>query len=139
MHRRILLVLAASMFLFATAAMAGSYNYITPEQVKMHSEHKTPMHILDIQVEDEFAQHHLKGAMKSCAYPVKTEEEKAKIDTFVADLKKDNAPVVIVCPRGKGGAERTYEHLKEKGIAEDRLLILEGGQEAWPFGEMLDK
>lgn len=139
MHRRILLLLVASLLLLAVPAFAGSYNYISPEQVKTNMEHKAPMHIFDIQVEDEYAQHHLPGAMKSCAYPVKSDADKAKVDAFVSDLQKDSAPVVIICPRGKGGAERAYMHLKEKGVAEDRLFILEGGQGGWPYENMLEK
>lgn len=140
MHRQILsiaLALAACMLLFTGSAFAGSYNYITPEQVKANLKHKTPMHVLDIQVADAYAKHHLPGAMQSCAYPVKSAEDKAKLDGFIGEISKDAAPVVIVCPRGKGGAERTYEHLKEKGIAESRLLILEGGQDGWPYPESL--
>ena len=139
MYRKILLLVAACVLVLAGNAFAGSYNYISPEQMKTKLEQKTPMHIMDIQVEDGYAKHHLPGAMKSCAYPVKSAEDKAKLDAFMADITKDEAPVVIICPRGKGGAERTYEHLKEKGISESRLLILEGGQEGWPYPESLDK
>ena len=38
---------------------------------------------------------------------------------------------MIVCPRGAGGAKRTYDHLLQQGIAAERLLILEKGQEGW--------
>ncbi|NIP26153.1 MAG: rhodanese-like domain-containing protein, partial [Phycisphaerae bacterium] len=41
--------------------------------------------------------------------------------------------VVIVCPRGGGGAKRTYDYFKAKGVAEARLTILAGGQKDWPY------
>lgn len=137
MHRKILFFAAFLLLLVAGAAQAGSYQYMSPEQVNAKLESKAPMHLVDIQVEDEFASHHIDGAMKTCAYPVKSADDKGKIDAVVADLQKDAAPVVIVCPRGKGGAERAYKHLMEKGIAEDRLFILEDGQAGWPYKDKL--
>jgi hypothetical protein len=46
--------------------------------------------------------------------------------------------VVIVCPRGAGGARRTYNYLRDKGIAAERLLILEKGQEGWTCGALTE-
>jgi rhodanese-related sulfurtransferase len=125
--------------LAATAAQAKDFNFISPGALKMKMDKGEPMHLMDIQVEDEYAAHHLRGAVKTCAYPVKSAEEKAKLDQFIATAKKDDLPVVVICPRGGGGAERAYRHLKESGIAEDRLLILEKGQQGWPYKDMLEK
>jgi len=36
-------------------------------------------------------------------------------------------------PGGGGGAKRTVDCYKSKGVAEDRLLILEKGMDAWPY------
>ena len=47
--------------------------------------------------------------------------------------------MVIVCPRGAGGAERTYDYLKSQGVAEKRMMILEGGQQDWPYKALLAK
>jgi len=38
-------------------------------------------------------------------------------------------------PRGAGGAKRSYDYLKEKGIAEEGLLILEKGMAGWSYPE----
>jgi len=124
--------------LFSSAAMALDYKYISAEDVKSKLENKEPMHLVDIQVEQEFAKHHIPGAMATYSYPVKSEEEKGKLDAIIEKLQADNSPVVVICPRGEGGAKRCYEHLKEKGVAEDRLLILEKGQEGWPYKDLVE-
>ena len=135
------LALVVSLLVLATAVAQaeGKFNYIAPADVKAKMAAGAPLHLMDIQVEEEFAAHHLKGAYKTTAYPVKSAEEKAKLDGFVALAKKDAAPVVIICPRGAGGAERAYDYLKAQGIAESRLLILEKGQAGWPYPELLEK
>lgn len=130
----LVLVLAA-----CAPAMASDYNYISPEQTKSRMMRGETMHILDIQVADEFAAGHLPGALKSCAYPVKTDEDRAKLAAHLDTLKADAAPIVIVCPRGAGGAKRTYDYLKDQGFDESRLLILEDGQQGWPYSDMLEK
>lgn len=122
-----------------TAQASEDFRYIAPAEVKAMLEKGEPVHILDIQVADEFAKGHLPGAMETCAYPVKSEEDKAKLDARLDDLRGDDAPIVIVCPRGKGGAKRTRDHLLEKGFSAERLLILEGGQKGWPYGGMIEK
>jgi hypothetical protein len=38
-----------------------------------------------------------------------------------------------------GGAKRCYDHLAAKGIAKDRLLILEKGQAEWSYEEYTKK
>lgn len=123
----------------AVQAFAGGYNYVSPEKVKDWLTSDTPVSIVDIQVEDEFNAHHLTGSMATYSYPVKSDADKAKIDGSVAELKTHTHPVVIVCPRGKGGAKRCYDYLKDKGIEEDRLLILEKGMDGWPYKELVEK
>ena len=115
------------------------YNTLSPEELKNRIQAGTSQCILDIQVQEEFSEHHIQGAVPTYAYPVKTDEEKARLDAEVARLNGNTDPVIIVCPRGGGGARRTYEYLLEKGIAADRLFILEKGQAGWPYGDLLEK
>ena len=115
------------------------YNTISPEDLRTKIQSSTQQCILDIQVEEEFAQHHIPGAVPTHAYPVKSEADKDRIETQMARLKADEEPIIIVCPRGGGGARRTYDYLLEKGIEEDRLFILEKGQGGWPYEELLEK
>ncbi|WP_099191798.1 rhodanese-like domain-containing protein [Tepidibacter mesophilus] len=115
-----------------------TYQYYTAEQVKEAIENGEDITLVDIQVEEEWNAHHIKGAISTKAYPVKTDEERAKVDTVIPKLEGDN-PIIVVCPGGKGGAQRTIDHLIEKGIKPERLFILENGQGGWPYDELLEK
>ncbi|AUM95639.1 TPA: rhodanese-like domain-containing protein [Clostridium botulinum] len=118
---------------------AKKFNYIKADELKSKIEKKEKIIILDIQVKDEFDKHHIKGAIETNAYPVKTDEDKAKLDKVMDKLTSSEDPIAIICPKGKGGAEKTYNYLKEKGIKEDRLLILEKGQAGWTHEDLLEK
>lgn len=115
------------------------FKYYTAEQTKKAIEEKKDIILLDIQVEKDFKEHHIKGVIPTYAYPVKTDEEKAKLEKVLPTLQKSNNPIIIVCPGGAGGAERTYAYLSEKGISKDRLFILQNGQKGWPYPELLEK
>lgn len=128
-----LLVLAVAALLASTPALAGSYQYIKAADLKQKIETDQRSLLVDIQVEDEYTEHHIPGAVATYAYPVKSDADKAKLREILAQAKNSDEPVIIVCPRGGGGAKRTYDHLKEQGVAESRLLILEGGQSEWPY------
>ena len=130
-----LLLLAAAPLM----AKDATYNYISPEELKTRIHSGASQCILDIQVPEEFNEHHIKGAVPTYAYPAKTGEEKARIDKEAARLAQDEDPIIIVCPRGAGGAKRTYDYLLEKGFDADRLYILEHGQGGWPYEDLLDK
>lgn len=116
-----------------------SYQYYTADETKSKIEAKEDMYILDIQVEDEFNAHHIEGAVATYAYPVKTDEDRAKLDTVLTDLEAGTEPILVVCPGGAGGATRTIDYLTEKGIDADRLFILENGQSKWPHDDLLAK
>lgn len=117
----------------------SEFKYYSAEKLKNAIEKKENIIILDIQVEDDFNKHHIKGALPTYAYPVKTDEEKSKLDSSLDKLNSSKDPIIIVCPGGAGGAERTYGYLKEKNIDENRLFILENGQKNWPYDELLEK
>jgi len=117
----------------------GDFTYYSADQLKNSIEADSAMLLVDIQVQEEFDAHHITGALATYAYPVKTDDDKAKLDTVLESIESSNSKVVIVCPRGGGGAERTYNYLLEKGVNKDRLFILEDGQEGWPFDELLEQ
>jgi rhodanese-related sulfurtransferase len=131
--------LTAGWSVSAVAAEKGSYNYLTAEALKGKIESKEALTLLDIQVEQAFGEHHIPGAVPTYAYPVKSDDEKGRLDALLPQLQANGNPVVIVCPRGEGGAKRSYDHLLGKGIAPERLLILEKGQEGWPYPELTEK
>lgn len=117
----------------------ASYQYYTADETKAKIEAKEDMYILDIQVEDEYNAHHIEGAVPTYAYPVKTDEDRAKLDVVIPELEAGTEPILVVCPGGAGGATRTIDYLTEKGIAADRMFILEKGQGEWPYDELLAK
>ncbi len=116
-----------------------AYNYYTADHLKAALEADDTFELLDIQVEEEFDAHHITGAVETNAFPVKSDEDKAKLDITLEALKANSTDIVIVCPRGGGGAQRTYQHLEAQGIASNRLYILEGGQAEWPYSEFMNQ
>ncbi|HQL00242.1 MAG TPA: rhodanese-like domain-containing protein [Smithellaceae bacterium] len=122
--------------LVLSAAQALAQNYVKPDQFKQWIETSKPLQIVDIQPAADFAKQHFKNSIQTNAFPAKSAEEKQKIDAVLPGLQSSKDNIVIVCPRGGGGAKNTYEHLKAKGIPESRLFILEKGIQGWPFLEM---
>jgi len=107
------------------------YQYYSQDQLKTTIENGSSVVILDVQVEEDFDAHHIDGAIATYAFPVKSDEDKAKIDAQFHLVEESDSDIVIVCPKGRVGAERTYIYLLEKGIAAERMFILEGGQDDW--------
>jgi rhodanese-related sulfurtransferase len=132
--RRLCAVLLTALLTLSSALSAAAqpgYSYISAQALEARLTAGEPTNLIDIQVEEEFARHHIKGAMPTHAYPVKSADEIQKLDAVVATLQSNTDPVVIICPRGGGGATRSYDHLLARGIAAERLLILEKGQAGW--------
>lgn len=128
-----------ALFLVVAAApvAASEYNYISPEKTRAWIEEKKNVNIVDIQVEEAFKTAHLPGSIATYSYPVKTDAQRAKIDDAVRMSKENGFPVVVVCPRGKGGAKRCYDYMKSKGVTVAQLLILEKGIDGWPYPELV--
>ncbi|HBA73351.1 MAG TPA: hypothetical protein DER40_08250 [Geobacter sp.] len=120
-----------------TAGSAFAAQYIKVEEFKTALEQKKEMHIVDIQEADDFEEHHFANSLETNAYPVKSVTEKKRIDRIIPAIISSASPVIIICPRGKGGAMNTFEHLKSQGIDEGRLYILEGGMADWPYRDIL--
>ena len=123
----------------ANSAFAQPYSYVTPADLKQQIESgKAPM-ILDIQVEGDYAKNHLPGAVPTYAYPAKSDAERAKLKPALDKILASKDEVVIVCPGGKSGAENTWAYLKQNGVAESRMKILENGQKGWPYSNLVQK
>lgn len=115
------------------------YQYKTKKEVKTAIEDKDSLILLDIQVKKEYDKHHIKGTIPTYAYPVKSNTDKKKLDNTLPTLKENNDPILVICPGGAGGATRTIDYLKKKGISKDRLYILENGQSGWTYDDLLAK
>ncbi len=135
--KKVLILMFAGLLLLAPLAWSGNYQYMSATEVQEKLAVQAPMSLVDIQVEDEFSRHHISGALATYAYPVKSEQDRQKLAPLLSALQNGQQPVVIICPRGKGGAKRTYDFLQSGGIAAERLFILEKGQAGWPYPELL--
>lgn len=132
MTRKMLCILTG-IILLAGVVWAGAFNYITAADLKRRIEQGPPMILVDIQPADQYAKGHLPGSIETNAFPAKTDEEKARLDQALPRINASTDDVVILCPRGKLGAENTFNYYKSKGVAEKRLLILENGMAGWPY------
>jgi len=114
-------------------ASAGDYNFIAAQDLHKRITAESSMIIIDILPAEQYAKGHIKGAIETNAYPVKTEAEKARLAEHLPKIMESTDDVVIICPRGSGGAKRTFDFYKDNGVEEKRLLILEKGMNAWPY------
>lgn len=116
----------------------AQYNYIGAEETaKLIRETPAKVVLIDIQEKDDFEEEHLKGAIATYAYPVKTDAERDRLKVLVPNIKPDQK-VVVICPRGGGGADRAYDFLLSQGIKKDMLFTLTDGQYGWPREEISD-
>ncbi|MBA3010005.1 MAG: rhodanese-like domain-containing protein [Desulfobacula sp.] len=136
MKKRVLSILitwAAIALCASWAVAADTYNYIKAKDLNVRLSAGSPMIIVDICPVEQFTKGHVKGSIETNAYPVKTEEEKAKLAAILPKLKASADDIIVVCPKGGGGATKTVDYYKAGGIDEKRLLILEKGMGEWPY------
>ncbi len=139
MKKILLIICAAIMTLAQSANGSTNYRYVSAEQLKGWLEAAKPMLIVDIQVKKEFAASHIKGSLETNAYPVKSDADRQLLDpALTLNQSHDYAAVVVVCPRGKGGAKRAYDYLRKQGVADAKLFILTGGMGKWPYPEWVE-
>ncbi len=135
--KKLALIALSFICLLNIAAIFEKFNYLEPDQFKQWLETDKPMIIVDIQDKAAFAAHHFPGSIETNAYPVKTDAEKKQIDLAVAAYKTSGNEMVVICPRGGGGAKRCYSYLKSQGVPADKLTILKGGVDKWSHRSML--
>lgn len=137
---RFRLSLLVSFFIISLVNVAFATNLLEPEEFKKWLQTGRKVIIVDIQPPEDFAKAHFKGSIETNAFPANTDELKRRLDKALPAIQSNpQDPVVIICPRGKSGAQNSYEYLKSKGIPEKRLFILKGGIAGWPYPELLQK
>ncbi|MBP9493163.1 MAG: rhodanese-like domain-containing protein [Sulfurospirillum sp.] len=134
----------ASLIAFVLVSCGGKvkenpkYNYISAEETaELMRKDASKLVLVDIQEKPDFEEEHLKGALATYAYPVKTEDEKARLAALLPSISP-NQKVIIICPRGGGGADRAYDFYLEKGVKKEQLFTLKGGQYEWPRDKIKD-
>lgn len=120
----------------AGPAAGGEYRYVKQQEFRGWLQSGKKMFIVDIQEPAAFAAQHFGGSIGTGAFPAKSDEERRKLDGAVKQAASTSVDIVIVCPRGGGGAKNSYDYLKERGIEEKRLYILEKGMQGWPYPEL---
>ncbi len=131
------LILGLSLLTAQAAAAGVDYNSISSDEFIKILQEKKPVHVVDIQKKNNYLQKHFADSVGTNAYPVKTDQEKSRINAVLAPLQANTDPVVIVGPRGTRAAQKAYAYLMEQGIAPQRLAILDKGMRDWPAPEML--
>jgi rhodanese-related sulfurtransferase len=139
MKRKMMMVCLALVALFLVPHIALASNYVKPDVFKQWLTDNRPLVIVDIQTAEDFGNHHFKGSIETNAFPAKSDEAKKLLDKTLPKIQTSKGDVVIICPMGKGGARNTYDYLKSKGVPENRLFILEGGIDGWPYPDLFVK
>lgn len=129
-------MLVLVLFMASTGMCRKSgYNYITVQEVKARldaGDHENgTMVITTAQTEKEYSTGYIQAAVPTYARPLKTDEDFAKLIPLLNKVKDTDEDIVFICPRGRSGAERPYDYFKEHGVAESRMMVMEGGQEAF--------
>ena len=139
--KKLLLVLTVIGLVFVGCGKVeqkAQYNYIDANKTaELMREDISKLVLVDIQERDDYAEEHLKGAIETYAYPVKTDEERARLTALIPNIK-DNQKVIVICPKGGGGADRAYDFFLENGIKKENLFTLIDGQYGWPRDEISD-
>jgi rhodanese-related sulfurtransferase len=132
-----LLVSATVMFGGVFDVFKG-YNYISAkETAELIRTNPQSIVLVDIQEKPGFAKEHLIGAIETNAYPVKKQDELDRLAALLPQIKPDQK-VIIICPRGGGGADRAYDFYLKSGINKDNIFTLKNGQEGWPREQISD-
>ena len=139
MERKIMMLCLALVAPLLVPYVAVAANYVKPDIFKQWLTSNKQIVIVDIQTAENFGAHHFKGSIETNAFPAKSDDEKKQLDKILPKVQSSKGDVVIICPKGKGGALNTYDYLKSKGVPETRLLILEGGIDGWPYPELFAK
>ena len=128
-----LIIAALTVLLLPVTGWATDYNFISQDAMRTKLDKQDTVAIVDICPVDQFAKAHLPGSIETNAYPVKTDEDRAKLHPTLPKLQASAENIVIICPAGRGGAKRTYDYYVVNGIEESRLFILEKGMNGWPY------
>lgn len=119
----------------ASVAVANDYNYISPQELKVRLDageiEQGKMIMISSQTNEEYASGHLAEAIPTYARPLKSEADYRKLDAVMEQIQTADTDIILICPRGKSGATLPFDYFKEKGIDTSRMLILNGGQEAY--------
>ena len=134
---KIILICLTSMLLIGMPILGLAYNLMEAEDLKLRIDGKQPTILVDIQPKNAYNEHHFYGAIRTFAYPAKTETDTESLVQAVRMYESTGNEVVIIGPRGGRPEQRSLDFLVGRGIPEEKLFILKGGINGWPYKEML--
>ncbi|MCP4158938.1 MAG: hypothetical protein GY760_02590 [Deltaproteobacteria bacterium] len=109
------------------------YNSITMKQFNDDLKSSENYILIDIQNKNDFVKDHFNDAIGTDAYPVKSKNDKIKLDKALNILKSSEKNIIIISPKSNDSARRAFNHLKSKGIKQNRMFILDGQRSSWFF------
>lgn len=120
------------------ADAAIEWQYITAEDTKAKLDAGEPLIVLDTRQDDMYSAGHIEGCLHVPCFPVDTLELENVLRDAVPTLQESDDPIAVVCKTGNKGAKRAISVLIDEGVSADRLFILEGGGEGWPYDTVTD-
>ncbi len=132
----IILFAAYVVYTLSTTTVHSGAQYVSPETFRDWLVQNRSI-IIDVQPYSAYVKRHFPGSYATYAYPVKTTEQKEKLDVLLSVINQSEKPVVLVCPGGITGAPNARMHLLSRGVPNERLFILKGGTSRWPYPDML--
>jgi thiosulfate/3-mercaptopyruvate sulfurtransferase len=96
--------------IYHSAMDTTGIQYVTPEKFReWYTEGKAL--VVDVQTYGGYTQMHFPGSLPTHAYPVRTPDQKKRVESVIPAIKKTKKPVVLVCPGGITGAPNARVHL----------------------------
>ena len=127
----------------ASPAESGSYQYITPDELKTAVEGENSYILLDVRKAEDYASNHIVGSYSADVDSTVSGEDddtsKSNIKTALSqatDSETGNPDdkYVLICYSGKRYAEAATGFMVEMGVPASNIYTLEGGMKAWSNG-----
>ncbi|HYQ48135.1 MAG TPA: rhodanese-like domain-containing protein [Thermodesulfovibrionales bacterium] len=138
--KKILVAVCAVLLFFSS--QANAQNFVEPDTLKQWLETRRSVILIDLQPAGAFRQRHIRGSVMTNAYSVETSEQKKMLDSTLKRINESDSSVVIVHAPGKMGrigAGNAYDYFISKGVAQNRLFVLNGGIDNWPYENLTEK
>jgi len=119
-------------------ALAGyETQYMSARDTRSALRHEEPLLMLDLRDFNEYRASHLEGSINVAAFMNGVAPDAYLVQNVLAaglDLidASEGAKVLLISATGGGDAAMACDFYASRGIAPERLFLLEGGMEAWP-------
>lgn len=135
--KKLILISLAFVLLAGMPAQSLAYGQMEANELKARLDAGKPTILVDIQPKNAYNERHFYGAIRTFAYPAKSETDTDSLVQAVRMYDSTGNDVVIIGPRGAKAEERALDFLVSRGIPEGKLFILKGGINSWPYKDML--